>query len=209
MSASDPLPESRHPISISSGASPRRRLACLTGFMGSGKTTVGKLLAAQLAWRFVDLDEEIEQHAGLPIAEIFSRSGEPVFRDIEHECLVRILSSSAAQEASFVLALGGGTFVQTRNIAMLRDAGALVLWLDTPVEELLARCVLMPDRPLFRDEASFRKLYEERLAFYQQADYRVTSAADPREAVERIRALGILDGDGPLAINPTSGKVIA
>jgi len=203
------LPESRHSISISSGPSPRRKLACLTGFMGSGKTTVGKLLAAQLAWRFVDLDGEIERHAGLPIAEIFTRSGEPVFRDIEHECLVRVLSSAASQQTSFVLALGGGTFVQPRNVVLLRDAGAVVLWLDTPVEELLSRCVLMPDRPLFRDEASFRKLYDERLPFYRQADYRVPGAADPREAVERIRALGILDGDGPLALNSKSGKVIA
>jgi shikimate kinase len=177
--------------------------------MGSGKTTVGKLLAAQLAWRFVDLDEEIERHAGLPIAEIFTRSGEPVFRDIEHECLVRVLSSAASQQTSFVLALGGGTFVQPRNVVLLRDAGAVVLWLDTPVEELLSRCVLMPDRPLFRDEASFRKLYDERLPFYRQADYRVPGATDPRDAVERIRALGILDGDGPLALNSKSGKVIA
>jgi shikimate kinase len=99
--------------------------------------------------------------------------------------------------------------VQPRNVVLLRDAGAVVLWLDTPVEELLARCVLMPDRPLFRNEASFRKLYDERLPFYRQADYRVPGAADPREAVERIRALGILDGDGPLAINSQSGKVIA
>jgi shikimate kinase len=177
--------------------------------MGSGKTTIGKLLAAQLAWRFVDLDEEIERYAGHSIADIFSRSGEPAFRDIEHECLVRILGSSAAQESAFVLALGGGTFAQPRNVALLRDAGAVVLWLDCPVEDLLARCVLMPDRPLFRDEASFRKLYEERLPFYQQADYRVAAAADPREAVEKIRALGILDGDGPLALNPQSGRVIA
>jgi shikimate kinase len=177
--------------------------------MGSGKTTIGKLLAAQLAWRFVDLDEEIEKYAGLPIAEIFSRSGEPTFRDIEHECLVRILGSSAGQETSFVLALGGGTFVQPRNVALLRDAGAVVLWLDCPVEELLARCVLMPDRPLFRDEASFRKLYEERLPFYRQADHRVAGHADPREAVEKIRALGVLDGAGPQAPNPQSGRVIA
>jgi shikimate kinase len=177
--------------------------------MGSGKTTVGKLLAAQLAWRFVDLDEEIERHAGLPIAEIFARSGEPVFRDIEQECLVRILTSAANQETSFVLALGGGTFVQPRNMTLLRDTGAVVLWLDCPVEELLSRCVLMPDRPLFRNEASFRKLYEERLPFYQQADYRVAGAADPRETVERIRALGLLDGAGPFAPNPQSGRVIA
>jgi len=177
--------------------------------MGSGKTTVGKLLAAQLAWRFVDLDEEIERHAGRRISEIFSRSGEPVFREIENQCLVRILGSAAAQDAPFVLALGGGTFAQPRNVALLREAGAVVLWLDWPVEELLARCVLMPDRPLFKDEASFRKLYEERLPFYQQADYRVTGAADPRDVVERIRALGILDSDGPLALNPQSGRVIA
>jgi shikimate kinase len=177
--------------------------------MGSGKTTIGKLLAAQLAWRFVDLDEEIERYAGHRIAEIFARSGEPAFRDIEHECLVRILGSAAGQQSPFVLALGGGTFAQPRNVALLRDAGAVVLWLDCPVEELLSRCVLMPDRPLFRDEASFRKLYDERLPFYQQADYRVTGASDPREAVEKIRALGILDGDGPLALNPQSGRVIA
>lgn len=177
--------------------------------MGSGKTTVGKLLAAQLAWRFVDLDEEIERNVGLPISDIFSRQGEPVFRDIEHECLLRILTSAASQEASFVLALGGGTFAQPRNVALLRDTGAVVLWLDSPVEDLLARCVLMPDRPLFRDEASFRKLYEERLPYYRQADYRVAGGADPREAVERIRALGVLDGDGPLAVNPQSGRVIA
>jgi len=177
--------------------------------MGSGKTTVGKLLAAQLAWRFVDLDEEIERHAGQRISEIFSRSGEPAFREIENECLVRILGSAAAQESPFVLALGGGTFAQPRNVALLRESAAVVLWLDWPVEELLARCVLMPDRPLFRDEASFRKLYEERLPFYQQADYRVTGASDPREVVERIRALGILDSDGPFALNPQPGRVIA
>ena len=97
-----------------------------------------------------------------------------------------------------VLALGGGTFAQPRNAALIREpgaaqrgAGAVVIWLDCPAEDLLQRCVLMGDRPLFRDEASFRKLYEERLPYYRQADYRVESGGEPMRVVEQILALGI------------------
>ena len=99
-----------------------------------------------------------------------------------------------------VLALGGGTFAQPRNALLIREfglqppqrnGGSVVLWLDCSAEELLQRCVLMGDRPLFRDEASFRKLYEERLPHYHQADYRVESAGEPMRVVEQILALGI------------------
>ena len=69
--------------------------------------------------------------------------------------------------------------------------GAVVIWLDCSTEDLLQRCVLMGDRPLFRDEASFRKLYEERLPYYRQADYRVESGGEPMRVVEQILALGI------------------
>jgi shikimate kinase len=96
------------------------------------------------------------------------------------------------------LALGGGTFAQPRNAALIREfgampqgAGVVVLWLDCSEEDLLRRCVLMGDRPLFRDESSFRKLYEERLPYYRQADYRVESGGEPMRVVERILALGI------------------
>src|ERR1022692_4786684 len=99
-------------------------MLCLTGFMGSGKSTVGRLLASQLAWHFSDLDAEIERHTGLPISQIFEQKGEAVFRDIEHERLARILGSASERDARMVLALGGGTFTQARNIALLRDAGA-------------------------------------------------------------------------------------
>ncbi len=99
-----------------------------------------------------------------------------------------------------VLALGGGTFAQPRNTALIREfgaaqrgAGAAVIWLDCATEDLLQRCVLMGDRPLFRDEASFRKLYEERLPYYRQADYRVESGGEPMRVVEQILALGIFD----------------
>jgi shikimate kinase len=185
-------------------------MVCLTGFMGSGKSTVGRLLAAQLAWRFTDLDDEIERVTGLPISQIFEQKGEPVFRDIEHECLKRILGSVSNRDPRLVLALGGGTFAQPRNAAMLREfgllpqgSGAILVWLDCPVEDLLQRCVLMGDRPLFRNEGSFRKLYQERLPYYQQADYRVESGGEPIRVVEQILALGIF---GRPAGSPGDGK---
>lgn len=173
-------------------------MVCLTGFMGSGKSTVGRLLASQLAWHFTDLDAEIERESGLSISQIFSQKGEAVFRDIEHQCLERVLGTASARNTRAVLALGGGTFAQPRNAALIREFGApqrggasAVIWLDCSTEDLLQRCVLMGDRPLFRDEASFRKLYEERLPHYRQADYRVESGEEPMRVVEQILALGI------------------
>jgi shikimate kinase len=170
----------------------------LTGFMGSGKSTVGRLLAAQLAWHFVDLDAEIERLTSLPISQIFEQKGEAVFRDIEHECLARILGSASERDTRMVLALGGGTFAQPRNAALLRESGlpprgstTALIWLDCPMQDLLQRCVLMGGRPMFRDEACFRKLYQERLPYYQQSDYRVESVGEPIRVVEQILALGI------------------
>jgi shikimate kinase len=190
-------------------------MVCLTGFMGSGKSTVGRMLAAQLAWHFVDLDDEIERGAGLPISQIFAQKGEAVFRDIEHESLSRVLGSALERNTRLVLALGGGTFAQPRNAALIREygrdsaapprgSGSLVIWLDCPMEDLLQRCVLMGDRPLFRDEASFRKLYEERLPYYRQADYRVESGGEPMRVVEQILALGIF---GRSAQTQTGGNL--
>jgi shikimate kinase len=174
-------------------------MVCLTGFMGSGKSTVGRLLAAQLAWRFIDLDSDIERHTGFPISQIFEQKGEPVFRDIEHECLTRVLGWASERDARVVLALGGGTFAQARNAALIHNvdstqrSGVAVVWLDCSIELLLQRCVLMGDRPLFRDEASFRRLYEERLPHYRQADFRIESGGESIRVVEQILALGIFD----------------
>jgi shikimate kinase len=178
----------------------------LTGFMGSGKSTVGRLLAAQLAWHFIDLDTEIERGAGLSVSQIFAQKGEAVFREIEHESLARVVATSSSRGMRLVLALGGGTFAQPRNAALIREFNlasatrggpATVIWLDCATEDLLQRCVLMGDRPLFRDEASFRKLYEERLPFYRQADYRVESGGEPMRVVEQILALGIFGRSVP------------
>ncbi len=211
------------------GTTSRYKLISLIGFMGCGKTSIGRLLASHLAWRFVDLDERIEEHTGLRIAEIFDRLGEPAFREIEHELLLQLLGEVVEQGRATVLALGGGTFAQPGNVELLRQFGALqasvgvgraapdpagrslggvVIWLDCPTELLLKRCVTMTDRPLFRDEASFRQLFNQRLPFYQQADYRVESNADPRRIVEQILALGILERS-PGVAGASTGKVKA
>ena len=172
-------------------AAPSRppKILGLTGFMGCGKTTLGRRLARQLGWRFVDLDTRIEERTGLAISAIFKRQGEPAFRDIEHELLNAALAEATALPQSTVLALGGGTFAQPRNITLLRSSSACVVFLETPIEELLARCVTKTQRPLFRDEASFRKLYAERLPFYQQADVCVSNTGDPQQVVATICSL--------------------
>lgn len=188
-----------------SGASPRRRLLALAGFMGSGKTTVGSLLARQLAWRFVDLDSLIEEASGLRITEIFERLGEPVFRKIEREQLDATLARAVHRDEPTVLALGGGTFAQPGVSEVLRANYCTVIWLDCPPELLFSRCATVTGRPLFRDEASFRELYEQRLPFYRQADFRIQGGQASAQIIEQIFALGILNpGLGPA--NLTVGK---
>jgi len=164
--------------------------------MGSGKTTIGTLLARQLAWRFVDLDDRIEASAGLPIPQIFERLGEPAFRQIEADQLRAALGRATEMKESTVLALGGGTYAQPGCPDFLRAAGASVLWLDSPVEVLLARCMTMTGRPLFRDEASFRALHAQRLPSYQLADNRVDSSGDPSRVVAEILSRGIVASGG-------------
>ena len=170
-----------------------RKWIALSGFMGAGKTTVGRALAQQIGWRFVDLDSRIEEHAGLTISAIFDRLGEPAFRQMESEILSRTLGESAERDQPLVLALGGGTFSQPQNATLLRSMGVAVIWLDCPLEELFARCATMTNRPLFRDETGFRMLFRERLPSYEQADYRVPSNTEPRQVVEHILTLGILE----------------
>ena len=166
----------------------------LVGFMGCGKTTVGVKLSQRLAWKFTDLDTEIEQETGMTISEIFARAGETVFRAREQETLRRILEESACGGGR-VVALGGGTFAQPQNFELLQRSRAVTIWLECPVEKLLLRCALITHRPLFRDEASFRQLYEQRLPFYRQASFTVPSGdADPNEVVHRILSLPVFQG---------------
>jgi shikimate kinase len=172
--------------------------------MGSGKTTVGALLARQLAWRFVDLDERIEKAAGLGISEIFQRLGESAFRQIEADQLRAALGRASENKESIVLALGGGTYAQLGAADFLRAANIPVIWLDSPIDVLLARCMTMKGRPLFRDEASFRALYAQRLSSYQQADHRVDSSGEPAGVVAEIlgrRIVSVPAGEAHLVVD--------
>jgi shikimate kinase len=157
--------------------------------MGCGKSTVGALLARQLGWRFEDLDARIEEHSGLKIQAIFEQMGEPAFRGMEARQLESLVGHAEESGEPLVLALGGGTYAQPGAPERLRAAGAVVIWLDCPVEQLLSRCATMTNRPLFRDEPSFRGLLAARLPFYAQADHRVGGEGEPGRIVEEILAL--------------------
>jgi len=173
------------------GVFPRASVVCLAGFMGSGKSTVGARLAQQLGWRFVDLDEKIEESAGISIPQFFERHGEPAFRQFEAEQLRAALGRASEFAEATVLALGGGTYAQAGAPEFLRNAGIPVIWLDTPMELLLERCSTMTGRPLFRDEASFRALYAQRVVSYQRADFRVDGSGDAAAVVAEILRGGI------------------
>ena len=155
--------------------------------MGCGKTTVGERLAQALGWPFIDLDAIIEAGQGVTIREIFERSGEPFFRQLEHAALTEASKSEPA-----VIALGGGTFVQPTNLEFIRVAGGITVWLDCALEVLRQRCATMNNRPLFRDAASFEQLLNQRLPYYRQAEFRVsTDNRDPAGVVEMILRLGL------------------
>lgn len=161
---------------------------CLVGFMGCGKSTVGRLLAGRLGWAFVDLDAEIERRSGVSIAEIFDGQGEARFRNLEHEALREQLSLALEGRAR-VLALGGGAFADERNRLRL-ELGGVSIWLECPVEKLWPRVAALPHRPLARDREAFERLYQERLSQYRLADFTVAAGVDrPEEVVEAILSL--------------------
>lgn len=155
----------------------------LVGFMGSGKTTVGKLLASQLQVPFVDLDEEIERQHGMTIFEMFKTYGEKYFREIEHEAI----RGYAQREApAAVIALGGGAFAQPNNIDLIQKTG-ISIWLDVPLEELEKRVLGSPQRPLAQQPEKFRQLYEQRRPFYAQAHLHIEAQGKtPGQIVEEI-----------------------
>ena len=153
-------------------------MVALTGFMGAGKTTVGRALANLLRWSFLDLDYEIELRQKLQVHEIFQLCGESGFREIETETLQSALHQASG---STVIALGGGTFVQSATAELLRSRGARVVFLETEIEELFQRCQaanqhLPPNpRPLAATPEAFRLLYAQRLPFYRSAELTVNA----------------------------------
>ena len=161
--------------------------------MGSGKTTVGRALSARLGWRFEDLDQRIQAEAGRSIAEIFHHEGEAAFRRAERTALTNVLRD--VRDLPAVVALGGGTFIQSENFAVIARHGGRTVFLDAPIEELWRRCQESVERPLRRDKQHFSHLYETRLPDYMKASIRVDTNGKDAETVacEIVKRLGIGD----------------
>jgi shikimate kinase len=153
------------------------RVVFLVGFMAAGKTTVGRELAQRLGWKFVDLDDYIEEREGTVIREIFAERGESGFRALEQEAL-RDLTETMKSNA--VVALGGGAFTQKMNRDLLRRFDSV--FLEAHPDELWNRSRIdAGKRPLrSRDRDEFRRLYENRVASYREAAVTiVTTGKDP------------------------------
>lgn len=139
----------------------------LVGFMGAGKTTVAKALATRLGWQALDIDEAIEARERQTVAEVFARQGEPYFRAVERAVLMEHMVPRHV-----VVATGGGTYADPQNRAAINADGAAI-WLDVPLDRLVARIPSDGRRPLATDRSGFERLYHQRRAAYQQAHVRL------------------------------------
>lgn len=168
----------------------------LCGFMGCGKTTVGRLAAQKMLMQFVDTDDMVEQTQGQPVSRIFDRNGEAFFRRLEHTACVQ-----AGQGDNLVISTGGGALTFRRNVDALK-ANGMILFLDVPFARLAERIGQDENRPLFRDREKAQALYEARTPLYRAAaDYVVDGTGEP-EAVAQlvcdcykkncVRGLGVL-----------------
>ena len=169
-------PQATHPAPI-------RRIV-LTGFMGSGKSTVGPLVAQRMGWRFVDADDVIAAETGTPISEFFSRHGEAAFRERERETIARL-----AAEDGLVLALGGGAIEDaTTRQSLLHAPGTLLLHLEVALDTTLARCSgTEPTRPVLADRANLAARYHHRLPLYRKAHITiVTDTLSPAEVADAV-----------------------
>ncbi len=153
----------------------------LVGFMAAGKSTVANHLAAKLQWRVEDIDLLIEARERQTVADIFARQGEIYFRALEREMLRLVLPLRHA-----VIATGGGTFADPDNRGAITLDGVSV-WLDVPLEHLIARIPSDGRRPLAADREQFAQLYTARAATYALADVRVACGDAPAaDIAERV-----------------------
>jgi shikimate kinase len=169
----------------------------LVGFMGAGKSSVGRALGQQLNWMFEDLDDRIERREGRSVAEIFRDSGEAEFRRAEHAALRQVLDEFRGGAVKIV-ALGGGAFVQVTNAKLLRESTVPTVFLDAPVEELWRRCSEQAreagaERPLLRTRQQFCELHEIRRKSYARASVRIETGGRSVDAIatEIAKKLGL------------------
>jgi shikimate kinase len=156
----------------------------LTGFMGAGKSTVGPILARELGWKFVDLDDVIEASSQLTVAEIFREFGEAEFRQRERQAVLTLIG-----QAEIVLALGGGTVEDesTRSL-LIQSPGNCVVFLHAELPDLLARCTVEgKTRPLLAAPEALEDRHKRRLPHYRAAHITVTTTGlAPEEVANRV-----------------------
>jgi shikimate kinase len=169
----------------------------LIGFMGAGKSSVGRALSEQLGWTFEDLDERIERRERRKVHEIFRDSGEPEFRRAEHAALKELLRELRSG-AGRIVALGGGAFAQKENARLIKAEGIPTVFLDAGVEELWQRCRRQArlqgiERPLLGSLETFRELYDARRPHYLKASLqRETGGKTVAQiAAEVVQVLGL------------------
>lgn len=158
----------------------------LMGFMGAGKTTIGKKLSKALNWEFIDTDAYIEEEQGRKISDIFAEDGEMAFRDMETDLLKRLQNG----ENQFVLSIGGGMPVRGENRALLRNLG-MVVYLKTSKEEIIRRVSGDKNRPLLQGgdlEEKVTNLMNARECIYIETAHVeiVTDGKTPEQVVEEI-----------------------
>jgi shikimate kinase len=166
-------------------APPHLRRLVLTGFMGAGKSTIGRLLAARIGWNFLDLDAHLEARTGATIPQLFERHGEAHFRRLESSAL-----ASALGQNHTVLALGGGTPEELTNRLLLEQTPAtFTIFLDAPFPTLFDRCMLQDiARPVLRDPAAAQQRFQKRHPLYRRLANLTIDTADqtPEQTVETI-----------------------
>ena len=156
----------------------------LVGFMGTGKTTVGRELAKKKKWRFIDLDELIELREGKTISDIFSKKGEPYFRILEKKALKEV-----SREKKFIVACGGGVVINEDNIKTMRESGVMICLKANP-SVILKRTSKADNRPLLNADNPKERiglLLKLRAPYYARANKDVdTSKLSVKEVVEKI-----------------------
>lgn len=156
----------------------------LCGFMGSGKTVVGRELAKIMGAKFVDTDELIEKEQGVAIKAIFAAHGEDYFRDLEYEMCKKV-----AQMKGAVVSTGGGAMTFARNVEAIKK-GSKVVFLDASFDVICDRIGNSTTRPLFQDREKAKKLYDERKDKYlAAADYVVNGDMGARKTALEIADL--------------------
>ncbi len=154
----------------------------LVGFMGSGKSTIGQILAKKLNMKFIDVDSEIEKKEDMKISEIFKKKGEKYFRDLEKKEI-----KTLTKEKGLIVSTGGGLGANLENMERMKKTGT-VIWLDVPLNVILDRCKNDQNRPLLQQSLEdLKKLFEERKKVYSLANVHIkVKNQTPEELAEEI-----------------------